>query len=200
MVSGGYSCHSQRYGILRYQNLRTSPRHLAVPQTAYVHIGFRLLWAGAAAWMTNTNMASGAITDHSGPLRMSHLKWNFLHLPSLLLPRAWGLPWSHGRFGAWVCVCLSSRLLYTMQPTQLGIDSKTLSANLSAVTAITSPVPPTSLHRACAAPVFYLSHLSIGVGCFSFFHILVARLITKRVLLFVKKALAQLGLFLGSSS
>lgn len=153
MASGGYTCHSQRYGILRYQNLRTSPRHPAVPQTAHVHIGFRLLCAGTATWMTNTNMVLGAIMDYSGPLRMSHLKQNFPHLLSLLLPRPWGLPWSHGRFGAWVCVCLSCRLLYTMQPTLLGINNKTISANLSAVTAITSPVPPTSLHSPCAAPV-----------------------------------------------
>lgn len=50
------------------------------------------LWSGAAAWTTDTNIASGGILDHVGSLRRSGM-WTIPHLgpPSLL--RAKG-PWA----------------------------------------------------------------------------------------------------------
>lgn len=75
-------------------------------------------WPEAAAWATDTNMASSGTMNHDDPSKRSNqesklfLILGLQHCPD---PRR-NLLWS-SRFGDCVCICLPSRLLYTIPPT-----------------------------------------------------------------------------------
>lgn len=72
MTSGSYTKHSHHLSALREQSPRTSPRHHTVTDCMHPHGSQVSSWSGAAAWTTNTNMASGGITGHGSPSRRSN--------------------------------------------------------------------------------------------------------------------------------
>lgn len=120
-VSGsGYTGHFLQHGSLRQQSRGTTEVSLRHQRRHRLYTGSQAsLRPGAAAWTTDTSMASGGIAGHGGfwgPVqkRTHHHLW----LPSL--SRARGVPRPHRRLEGWICTCLSSRLLYIILPTLLG--------------------------------------------------------------------------------
>lgn len=101
---------------------------------------------GAAAWTTDTNMASCGISGHSGPSRGPVQKVSLSPSQDSVVAHSQG---DAAAFGGGGHICISSRLLYTIPPTLLGNDDKaSISASFSSVAAITSPVLPLSVTHA----------------------------------------------------
>lgn len=80
VASHGYTCHSHQHGSLRLKSPRAlgSDTDLVCPQWSQASS-----WPGAAAWTTNTNIASCGIADHGGPSRRSTLECEPFHILGL---------------------------------------------------------------------------------------------------------------------
>lgn len=73
---------------------------------------------GAVAWITGTGMASRGIKDHIGTSRRPVPESKPFLLSGSVVAQSPGC-----MFGCRVCICASSRLLYTTLPTLLGTDN-----------------------------------------------------------------------------
>lgn len=123
------------------QSLRTSSRHQAEAQTAYVYMGLRFHQGlgQQGAWTTD-----GIMGLWRGPVQT-------VNLPSSLafvFTQSQGAPVT--RFWGWICICLSSRLLYTIHWPCWATAASRAQACLSSVTVITSPVLSTALQSTLA--------------------------------------------------
>lgn len=87
------------------RSLRTSPRHQAEAQTAYVYMGLRFHQGlgQQGAWTTD-----GIMGLWRGPMQTVNLPWSL----AFVFAQSQGAPVA--RFWGWICICLSSRLLYTI--------------------------------------------------------------------------------------
>lgn len=101
---------SHQHCSLRRQQLRTSPRHQAASEAAYIHMDLRLQRSlgQQRGPLTPTWPPVGfqiMVVFWEGPIQKVNL------FPSRTEPG--GIPKLGIRFGDWVCSCRSSRLLYT---------------------------------------------------------------------------------------
>lgn len=104
--------------------LHMSHQHDTLRQQSidYIHPhGSQVSWRPeSATWTNDINKAFSGIMDHGGPSRQSSLKVNFSSSWASIFAQSQVNP----QFGGWVCIRISSRLLYTIRATLLGNGSK----------------------------------------------------------------------------
>lgn len=111
---------------------------------------------GAVAWITGTGMASRGNKDHIGTSRSPVPESKPFLMSGSVVTQSPGC-----MFGCRVCICASSRLLYTTLPTLLGIDNMSTWA-LSHTCHSCRVFCSTSLSSTHTGLCFYLSYLSIS--------------------------------------
>lgn len=142
--------------------------------------GFITVWASS---MDHTKMASCGIANHGGPLRRSNAEsQTFLILDLYCCLEPGGSLLLSGRLGDWVCVCLSSRLLYTIPLPHPAVPTGWMTAcrpesSLSPMTTIASPALPLSLalffsiFSTCPSHICSLQWRTLAGACLSGFQL-----------------------------
>lgn len=129
---GGDTCYLHQHGSPRQQSQGMGQQHRL--QTPTWISGFMAVQA--ATWTSDTNMPSGGIEDHGGPFRRSNPGSETFPSRASIIAQRQGNPAARWQVQGQVCVCISSRLLYTIPPTLPGMTACRPQPSLSPVTTI----------------------------------------------------------------